>query len=435
MSLVPSTEARPDPILIKSGRIIDPSQKLDDILDVLIEDGKVVKINKDIKENNTEIYDAKGKIVCPGFIDLHVHFREPGQTAKETIKTGSASASKGGFTTVVCMPNTEPIIDNASLVNFVLDKAKKESCVNIHVAASITKEAKGEEISNFGSLKEAGSIALSDDGNPIMNADVLRKAMEYALQFDLPFLTHCEDKNLTVDGVMNEGFTSTMLGLRGMPKVAEEIMIARNILLAGKTGAKLHLQHLSTKGSVEIVRFFKKKNVKITVETCPHYFSLTDEVLKGYNVNAKMNPPLREKEDVEAIKEGLKDGTIDCIATDHAPHTELEKQVEFNFASFGIVGLETALPLIITNLVKSKILTFSYAIEKLTVNPAKVLSIDKGTLKIGADADIVIFDPDKEIEVDVNKFVSKGKNSPFHGFKLYGLVCATIVNGSFVYKV
>lgn len=421
-------------ILIKSGRVIDPSQKINEILDVLIEDGVIKKLNKNIKENNVEIYDAKGKIICSGFVDLHVHFREPGQTAKETIETGSKSAAKGGFTTVVCMPNTEPVIDNAPLVNFVLDRAKKYSSINIYVSASMTKEAKGDEISNFGALKEAGCLALSDDGNPVMNSDVMRRAMEYAKTFDLPLLTHCEDKNLTIDGCLNEGFTGTLLGLRGMPEVAEEIMIARNILLAEKTGSKLHIQHVSTKGGVELIRFFKNKNVKLTAETCPHYFSLTDEALKEYNVNAKMNPPLREEEDVLTLKEGLKDGTIDCIATDHAPHTELEKQVEFSFASFGIVGLETALPLVITNLVKTNVLTLDEAIAKLTINPAKVLSIDKGTLKQGFDADITIFDPDKEITVDVNKFASKGKNSPFDGFKLFGLVYATLIKGEFVYK-
>ncbi|MEK6647030.1 MAG: dihydroorotase [Candidatus Firestonebacteria bacterium] len=416
-------------IIIKDGRVIDPANKIDANLDILIEGEKISKVSKNISSSSAKIIDAKGKVVCPGLIDMHVHLREPGEEHKETIATGTLSALNGGFTSVACMPNTNPVLDDKTRIEFILSKAKSDASTNVFPIASITKEAKGEELSNIGELKEAGAVALSDDAHPLMNAEVMRRAMEYSKMFGLSIIAHCEDINMTHDGVMNEGFTSTILGLRGMPKAAEEIIVSRNIILAEWTGCNLHIAHVSTAGAVEMIRLAKKRKVRVTAETAPHYFTLTQEAVKGYNTNAKMNPPLREDIDVKAIKEGLKDGTIDCIASDHAPHTSLDKECEFNYASFGIIGMETTLSLVITELVNKKILSLSDAIKKLTINPARILNINRGTLSEGSIADITIIDVDKEWTVDVNKFASKAKNSPFNGWKLLGLPYIVIIGG------
>jgi dihydroorotase len=424
-------------LLIKNGKLIDPSSNIEEVMDIFVERGKIAKISKNLKVDGAKVIDARNKWVVPGLIDLHVHLREPGFEEKETIYTGTLAAAKGGFTTIVAMPNTNPVIDSAGLVNFVLERAKSQGIVNVLLCASITRGGKGEEITDFHALKEAGIVGLSDDPDTIMNAEVLRRAMEYAKSFSIPIFTHCEDKNLTHDGVMNEGITSTLLGLRGMPSVAESIIVARNILLAEYTGCRIHISHVSTKNAVEMMRWMKRIGINsFTCETCPHYFTLTEEAVKYYNTNAKVNPPLRTIKDVEEIKKGLKDGTIDCIATDHAPHTQLEKDnIEFNQAPFGISGLETAISIVITELIDKKVLSVKQAIEKLTINPAKILGIDRGSLKVGKVADITIIDPNKEFIVDTSKFVSKGKNSPFHGVKLKGIVTTTIVAGKIVWQI
>ncbi len=425
-------------ILIKNGRIIDPSANLDKSGNVFIEDGKIKNHPSDIKklekDQAVKIIDAEGLIIAPGFIDLHVHLREPGFEYKETIRTGCEAAAAGGFTSVVCMPNTNPVNDNASVTEYILLKARTEGIVNVFPIGAITKGEKGETLAEIGEMWEAGCVGISDDGMPVMNSRVMRHAMEYVNAFGIPVISHAEDINLSGNGVMNEGFTSTILGLRGIPNASEEVMVARDITLAELTGAHLHIAHVSTAGAVRLIRDAKKRGVKVTGEATPHHFTLTDKAILNYDTNAKMNPPVRNQEDVDALKEGLKDGTIDIIATDHAPHSEDEKKVEFDLAPFGISGLETALPLSL-RLVKERVLTINEMIKKLTINPAKVIGIDRGTLKAGVVADLVIFDPDKSVTVDREKFRSKGKNTPFHGWQLNGSVAHTIVGGKVVFSV
>ncbi len=424
-------------ILIKGGRVIDPSQGIDQTANILIEDGKVKSFPKDIKklekESEIRIIDARGNIVSPGLIDLHVHLREPGFEHKETIRTGCEAAAAGGFTSVVCMPNTNPVNDNASVTEYILLKARTEGIVNVFPIGAITKGEKGEILAEIGEMWEAGCVGVSDDGWPVMNSKLMRHAMEYVKAYGIPVISHAEDLNLSAHGVMNEGFTSTILGLRGIPNASEEVMVSRDITLAELTGAHLHIAHVSTAGAVRLIRDAKKRGVNVTAEATPHHFSLTDKVVLSYDTNAKVNPPIRGEKDVEAIKEGLKDGTIDVIATDHAPHSEDEKKVEFDLAPFGISGLETALPLSL-QLVRDGVLTLPELIKKLTANPAKIIGIDRGTLKTGAIADVVIFDPDKSVKIDREKFRSKGKNTPFHGWELSGCVLYTIVSGKVVFS-
>jgi len=423
-------------ILIKSGRLVDPAAKFEGIADVLVEGGKVVEVKPNIKNDDAKVIDAKGKIVVPGLIDIHTHLREPGHEEEETIESGTKAAAHGGVTTIFCMPNTHPPLDNAPAVEFVLLKAQKEGHVNVFPIGCITKNSAGEELAEIGVLKKAGVIAVSDDGNPVMNSQVMRRALQYTKMFNLPVIAHCEDKNLTKGGVMNDSHTSMILGLRGIPKQAEEIMISRDIMLAELTGGRLHIAHVSTAGSVELVRQAKARGAKVTCETCPHYFSLTDEEVKNYGTNTKMNPPLRSKEDVEAIKKGLADGTIDCICTDHAPHTEEEKNKEYDLAPFGIVGLETMLGLTITELIEKKSLTWSEAVEKMSSNPAEIFGLEgRGTLKPGSIADITIIDPDREYIVEQKDFQSKSKNSPFIGRKLKGFPETTIVGGKIAWPI
>lgn len=422
--------------LIKKGHILDPSENLNKEGSILIEDGKVKSYPSDTKklEKNpaVQIIDAQGMIVAPGFIDMHVHLREPGFEHKETIRTGCEAAAAGGFTSVVCMPNTNPVNDNASVTEYILLKARTEGMVNVFPIGAITKAEKGETLAEIGEMSEAGCVGISDDGMPVMNSRVMRHAMEYVKAFGIPIISHAEDINLSGHGVMNEGFTSTVLGLRGIPNAAEEVMVARDITLAELTGAHLHIAHVSTAGAVRLIRDAKKRGVKVTAEATPHHFTLTDKAIFNYDTNAKVNPPIRSQKDVEAIWEGLKDGTIDVIATDHAPHSEDEKKVEFDLAPFGISGLETALPLAL-KLVKNEVLTLPDLIKKLTINPARIIGIDRGTLKVGSTADVVIFDPNKSVTVDREKFRSKGKNSPFHGWQLSGCVLYAIVGGKVVF--
>ncbi|MDR0724061.1 MAG: dihydroorotase [Endomicrobium sp.] len=417
---------------IKNIRIIDPSCNKDLVGDISVENGRIVP---SLPSKVDKIIDGKSKIAIPGLIDIHAHLREPGQEGKETIYTGTRSAAKGGITTLFCMPNTKPVIDNAPTVEFVLLKAQKEGLVNVFPIGCATKDSLGQELSEIGVLKKAGIVAVSDDGLPVVNSQIMRRALEYTKMFNLPVISHTEDKELSKNGVMNEGRNSTILGLRGIPKQAEEIMVSRDIMLAELTGGYLHIAHVSTAGSVELIRQAKKKGIKVTAETCPHYFTLTDDRVKVYDANTKMNPPLREQKDVDAIKEGLVDGTIDCIATDHAPHTQDEKNQEFDLAPFGIIGFETLLSLVLNELVDKNVLSLSEAISKMTLNPAKIFNLkDRGSLKEGSIADITIIDPQYSYEFKKENIVSRSKNSPFLDRHFKGGAVMTIVGGNIVWQ-
>jgi dihydroorotase len=419
-------------ILIRGGQVIDPG-RFNQVADVLIENGKVGAIDQNLQSpHGSIIIDAKGLLVLPGFVDLHVHFREPGFEYKETIQTGALAAVAGGFTTVCCMPNTNPVNDNQAITEFMLDRARSAGLANVLPIGAITKGSEGKELAEIGDLCRAGCVAISDDGRPVMNSLVMRRAMEYAIAFDLPVIDHCEDLHLAEGGCMNEGLVSTELGLPGIPAAAEDVMVARNIALAELTGARLHLAHISTEGSVRLVREAKSRGIKVTAEACPHHFTITEEVVRGYNTHAKMNPPLRTWKDVRAIKEGLRDGTIDVIATDHAPHATQEKQQGFTEAPFGIVGLETAWPLTLA-LVEEGVLSFESAVEKLSSAPARAFGLSKGRLAVGAEADIVVTDPQDSWEVDPAKFRSKSRNTPFAGWKVKGRIKTTIVAGKVVF--
>jgi len=424
-------------ILIRNGRVIDPGQGMDSDLDILIIDGKISEISKKITKSlprDCDTFDASGLIVTPGFIDMHCHLRDPGNPDEETIASGTMSAAAGGFTSIVCMANTDPPADTRSVIEYILSKANIEGLVNVMPVAAVTKGLKGEEISEMGRLLETGAVAFSDDGHPIMNAEVMRRAFEYAKQFNALIISHCEDINLAAGGAMNEGYTSTVLGLKGIPKAAEELMIERDCGLAKEFKTKIHIAHVSTAGSVDIIRRAKDSGVRVTCETAPHYFTLTEGEVEGYNTNAKMNPPLRTEEDIKAIVKGLKDGTIDVIATDHAPHLIEEKKVEFNDAAFGIVGFETALSLVLTELVDSGVLTLSKAVAKFTTNPAEILGKKLGAFKVGFPGDVTVIDIKKPVTVDINSFYSKGRNSPYNGWKLKGAAAAAIVSGKVVMK-
>lgn len=417
-------------ILIQNGRVIDPANSINEMLDMLISDGRIARIGKpgSISSSGCDVIDASGMIVAPGLVDMHVHLREPGFEYKETIATGVAAARAGGFTSVCCMPNTNPVNDSRSITEFILSQAAKEASANVFPIGAITKGSKGEELAEMGELRDAGCVAVSDDGRPVMSASMMRRAMEYSRIFDIPVISHCEDINLASNGVMNEGFVSTELGLRGIPKAAEEVMAGRDIALAELTGCRLHIAHVSSSGTVRLLRDAKSLGVRVTAETCPHYFTLTDEAVRGYNTLAKMNPPLRTAEDIAEIKQGLRDGTIDAIATDHAPHAKDEKDIEFDFAPFGIVGLETALGLSFS-LVHEGVITLDELIIKMSLNPARILGINKGTLSVGADADVAIIDAAMGWKVDPAGFKSKSGNTPFGGFNLNGKAVKTIVGG------
>lgn len=421
-------------LLIKGGRVIDPTQKVDDVLDLLIENGMIKQIGKDLSlPSGCEAIDADGMLVVPGLVDMHVHLRDPGQEYKEDIVSGTMAAVAGGFTSVCCMPNTKPVIDNKAIVSYIINKAKTEGLCNVFPVGSITYGLSGEFMSEMGELKEAGCVAVSDDGRPVVNPELMMRSLQYAQGIGIMVISHAEELSLVGKGVMNEGFTSTELGLKGIPTVAEDIATSRDIMLAEYSGAPIHIAHVSTKGSVRIIREAKARGVKVTSETAPHYFTLTDDAVRGYNTNAKMNPPLREAEDVAAIKIGLKDGTIDCIATDHAPHHIDEKDVEFNEAMNGIIGLETSLPLSL-KLVEEGVLTLNQLIEKMACNPSKILGLNRGTLNVGSVADISLINPDSVWTVEKEKLLSKSKNSPFIGWKLKGVAELTVVGGKVVYK-
>jgi len=421
-------------ILIKGGHVIDPG-RVNGVSDVLIENGKIAAVGQTLAAPaGATVIQANGQLVVPGFVDLHVHFREPGFEYKETIQSGTEAAVAGGFTTVCAMPNTNPVNDNQAVTEFMLERAKAAGNANLYPIGAITKRSEGKELAEIGDLRRAGCVAISDDGKPVMNSLVMRRAMEYARAFDVPVVDHCEDLHLSEGGCMNEGVISTELGLPGIPSAAEDVMVARNVSLAELTGARLHLAHISTAGSVRMVREAKARGLKVTAEACPHHFTLTEETTRGYNTHAKMNPPLRTSEDVQAIKDGLRDGTIDVIATDHAPHATQEKQQEFTEAPFGIVGLETALSLTLA-LVEEGVLTLESAVDKLATAPAKAFSLNAGTLAVGAPADVAIVDPNLEWEVDPSRFRSKSRNTPFAGWKVKGRVTTTIVSGRIVYEL
>ena len=422
---------------IKNGRLIDPANRRHGEFDLLLEKGKVAAVSARgqlpaaLTKDSREI-DATGLIVSPGFIDMHVHFREPGFEYKETIETGCQSAAAGGFTSVAVMPNTDPVIDNKSVAEQIQSRARELGIVNVYVIAAISRGLKGEKLTDMGELKDCGIVGFSDDGRPVMNNELMRRALEYSRMFDLPCIQHSEVLDLTEGGCMNEGMVSTELGLKGMPTEAEDIMVYRDIALLKKTGGRLHVAHISSAGAVELVRQAKAKGLPVTCEVAPHHFALTEEAVRGYDTNSKMSPPLRTNTDLEEIKAGLKDGTIDIIATDHAPHDLVDKQVEFDHACFGIVGLETALPLSLA-LVDEGILSMNSLVEKLSSEPARIFKLDRGNLDEGKIADITIYDPDIKYKIDIHKFKSRSKNSPFHGWKVRGKAIHTIVSGKIVY--
>jgi dihydroorotase len=446
-------------LLLAGGRVVDPAHRFDAVADVLLTEGKVAAVGPDAARQapgGTERFDARGLVVCPGLIDLHVHLREPGQSGKETIATGTAAAARGGFTSVACMPNTAPPVDNASAVALIREKAQREASVHVFVTGAISRGLDGEELAPIGSLKQAGVVAITDDGHCVQNNELMRRAMEYAKMFDLPVMDHCQDYSLVTEGVMHEGYWSTLLGLRGWPAAGEEMIVARNIQLAELTGAAVHCQHVSSAGSVRLLREARRRGVPVSGEACPHHFTLTDAAVAGsekfwardggavfghsdagtakpswpiYDTRFKMNPPLRTGADREAILEGLVDGTLEIIASDHAPHCGYEKEVEFDYAPFGVTGLETELALSLMQLVHTGRLGLADLLAKFTVAPARLLRLAKGTLGVGADADVTVIDPGREWTFTHEQTASKSVNSPFYGWRLKGKAVATIVGG------
>jgi len=425
-------------ILIAGGRVIDPANKRDAVLNVLIEDGRIAEVaspGAHPAPAADRVLDARGKVVCPGFVDLHVHLREPGREDMETIATGTRAAARGGFTSVCCMANTTPVNDNQSVTDFIIDRARRDGAVHVFPIGAISKGMNGEELAEIGELIGAGCVAISDDGKPVMNAELMRRALEYSTLFSVPVIQHAEDVHLTGKGVMHEGRVSTELGFKGIPAASESVIVARDLLLAELTGGHYHVAHVSTAEAIQLVREAKRKGLRVTCEAAPHHFALSDEAVRGFDTNTKMSPPLRSNRHVEAVKAGLRDGTVDAIATDHAPHTIQDKEVEFDYAANGIIGLETAFGLTVSMLVEGEVLTLHQAIARLTSEPARIFGLPKGTLSIGADADVTIVDPAREWVVDIAKSASKSRNSPFHGWKLRGQVLATIVSGKIAWEL
>jgi dihydroorotase len=420
-------------ILIKGGRLLDPAHGIDDTLDLLIQDGRIAEIGKGIEDTDAQQVDVGGSLVVPGLIDIHVHLREPGQEYKEDVRSGTQAAAAGGFTSVACMPNTSPVNDNGAVTRLILEKAAEAGYANVFPVGTVTRGLQGETLAEMGELREAGCVAVSDDGRPVASGEIMRRAMEYSRSFEMPVISHAEDLSIVAGGVMNEGFVSTELGLKGIPRVAEDAMVARDVMLAEFTGARLHVAHVSTRGAVEIIRAARKRGVAVTAEATPHHFTLTEEAVRGYDTHAKMNPPLRTADDVAAIREGLADGTIGVIATDHAPHHPDEKNVEFNIALNGIVGLESALPLTL-RLVAEGVLSLSQAIACLTCGPAHALNLDRGTLEVGKTADVTIIDPNLKWTFNAADMFSKSRNTPFDGWKFVGAATMTICGGRVVYR-
>ncbi len=422
-------------LLIKGGRIVDPSQGIDKSGDILISEGQITAVEDKIAPaTDMRQIDAWDFIVCPGLIDMHTHLREPGQEHKETIASGAAAAVSGGYTAVCAMPNTDPVADNQAVIAFVKERGMLAGLARVYPVGAITKGSQGEELAEVNDLVSAGAVALSDDGQPVMNAAVMRRALEYAKPFGITIISHAEDKDLSSGGVMHEGEMSTRLGLAGIPALAEELAVIRDILLAEAAGGRLHLAHVSTAGAVEMVRQAKKRGIAVTAEAAPHHFTLTHRAVAGYHTSAKVNPPLRTPGDAEAVIQGLADGTLDAVATDHAPHSQEEKDVEFDLAPFGMIGLETALPLVVTKLIKPGHMDWSRAVSLLSANPARILNLPGGTLKPESVADITIINPELEQEVDSGKFKSKSRNTPYEGWVLQGWAEYTIVGGKVVYR-
>ncbi len=424
-------------LLLRNGRVIDPARELDSVVDILVENGIIAETSAKVelgpeKLSQFEQIDASGKWIVPCLIDMHVHLREPGEEYKETISSGTQAAVAGGFTSVACMPNTHPVNDCAAVTQYIIEKARDEGSCRVFPVGAISRGIEGKNISEYGELRSAGVAAVSDDGLPVMNSLLMRRALEYAKTFDLLVISHCEDLDLSSAGLMNEGPVSTRLGMRGIPRVAEEIMVARDILLAELTGSRLHLAHISTAGSVALIREAKRRGVPVSAETAPHYFTLSEELISTFDPVYKVNPPLRRPEDIEAIKAGLGDGTIDVIASDHAPHSAVEKDLEFEYAANGIIGLESSLPLIL-RLIREGVLTPLEAVAKISRNPARILAIPFGTLRKGMAADLTIIDPEVKYTVDVNRFKSKSRNCPFAGMEVQGQAVMTLVGGKVVF--
>ncbi len=422
-------------LLIKNGRVVDPATGTDDTLDILIDKGKIAVIKPKIEAKAQKVIDASRLVVAPGFIDMHTHLRQPGQEYKETIQSGSQAAARGGFTSIACMPNTVPVNDNRGLTEFIISEARKKAAVNVFPIAAVSKNEEGQELTEMADLVEAGAVAFSDDGYPVKTSYLMRRALEYSKLLNTLIIDHCEDRSLTYKGVMNEGYYSYLLGLKGMPAVAEEIIVARDLILAEKAEARLHLAHLSVKGALELLRQVKRKKVQVTAEVTPHHLILTDESCKTYDTNCKVNPPLRSQEDVEALLQAVKEGLIDVLATDHAPHAEDEKNVEFDRAPFGINGLETAVSLLLDRLVHKNIISLERFIQMIATNPAIILGLkNKGKIAVGADADLTLLNLRKDVVVDVSQFKSKSRNNPFNGWKLKGAAVMTIVGGKIAYQ-
>lgn len=418
---------------IKNARVIDPANKRDAVGDLYVRNGVIVDHLSAAEKKKAKVIDGTGLVACPGLVDIHVHFREPGQTHKENIATGSHCAAAGGFTTVVCMPNTSPPASNTGTIQYIKDVIKRDAVVNVLTTGCITVDMKGETLAPIGSLASAGVVAITDDGDCVQSNELMRRACEYAKMFNLPLMDHCQDHSMTVDAVMNEGAVSTRLGLRGWPNAAEDLIVSRNAILSTYTGAHIHLQHISSRNSVEIIRRAKARGVKITAEATPHHIALTDECIEGYDPKFKMNPPLRTAEDQAEIITGLRDGTIDIIATDHAPHTDYEKDKEFDYAPNGILGLETALPVTLTVLMRKNRFKLAKVVDLMTRKPAEILGLAAGTLTPGAQADICLFDPDEKWTYDARAGFSKSSNSPWDGEEMHGRVKTTLVKGKVVY--
>jgi dihydroorotase len=424
------------PLLLKGGRLLDPSQRLDACGDLLLADGTVARIGGDIEATEgMQVVDCAGAIVAPGFIDVHCHLREPGREDVETIATGARAAAAGGFTAICAMPNTEPVTDNQAAVGFIIRQAMRANAARVYPIGAISVGQRGEALAEFGEMVGAGAVAVSDDGRPVVSAHLMRTALEYAQAFDIPVIDHCEEPTLAHGGSMNEGVMSARLGIKGIPAEAEEIMVIRDILLARLSGGHVHLAHVSTKGSVELIRWGKDRGINVTAEVTPHHLTLTEEAVEGYDTYAKMNPPLRTEADVEAVREAVRDGTIDLVATDHAPHHYDAKEREFADAPFGIVGLETALALVVTELVEPGIIDFPTLVDRMSVTPARVFKLPGGTLAPGAPADVTVFDPAHEWTIEPTAFLSKGRNTPYAGRTLRGRARCTIVGAQIVHQL
>ena len=422
------------PLLIKNGRVVDPASKLDARRDILLEDGRLAAVEAKIERAGAEVFDAANLVVAPGFIDMHVHLREPGKESAETIQSGARAAAAGGFTAVACMPNTQPANDTALVTRYILAQAAQAGGARVYPVGAVTKNLAGEELAELESLRAAGAVAFSDDGHPVWNSRILRRALEYAAALNLVVIDHCEDPQLAAGGVMHEGDCALRLGLRGIPALAEELPVTRNVVMAALAGGHIHLAHLSTRGALEVVRRAKRAGVRVTCEVTPHHFTLTDEACREYDTRAKMNPPLRTADDVTALVEGLADGTVDAIASDHAPHTPTEKQADFESAPFGVIGLETAVALALDKLFHASKITLPRLVELFSANPARILGVEGGQLKVGAPADLTVLDLERKWTYRAAEGVSKSRNSPFDGWSFRGAAAATIVAGVLVFR-